>query len=86
LQEIEARYRQLLADSEKRHEECQRDRDALRDRIGFLEDELRGLIRLIAQNSAGRVLKMGDDVPQDIREAAERVENILLMHGRKTGE
>lgn len=77
LEATENRWQRLLSDSEKRHDECMADRDHLRERVNALENELNGLIRMIAQNSANKVLQLGDDVSDDIRAAAERVEIIL---------
>jgi ABC-type nitrate/sulfonate/bicarbonate transport system substrate-binding protein len=70
------RYRRLLAESEKAQ-------DALRKRVTFLEDEIKGLIRLITYNSAHTVLQLGDDVPDDIRATAERVK-VIMGGGHRT--
>lgn len=77
LQELEDRYKRLLQDSERRHDQCQEDRDQLKIRVEDMGDEIRGLVRLIAQNSVNSVLQMGDSVPEDIKAAAERVQGIL---------
>jgi hypothetical protein len=83
LQELEDRYKRLLHDSERRHDQCQEDRDQLKERVENMSDEIRGLVRLIAQNSANAVIRMGDDVPDDIKNAAERVELILKDKGKR---
>lgn len=83
LLELETRYRKMLNDSEDRHEQCMADRDILRERVNQLEDELRGLIRVITQASIDRVLMIGTEMPDDIREAALRVENIIKAKGRE---
>jgi hypothetical protein len=83
LTDLEKRYRDALEESEQRHQKCLDDRDLLRERVNQLEDELRGLIRVITQASIDRVLMLGDDVPQDIREASERVEAIIKERGRQ---
>lgn len=83
LQALDDRWRNLLKESEDRHEECLKDRDALRGRVNTLEDELRGLIRVITQASIDRVLMLGTELPDDIRAAAERVEEIIKERGRE---
>jgi hypothetical protein len=75
IEQNDDRYRRLLAESEKAQE-------SLRKRVSFLEDEIKGLVRLITYNSANTVLQLGDDVPDDIRETAERVK-VILGNGRK---
>lgn len=71
------RYAEELQRVTERQRECEERESRLRERVTYLENELNGLIRLIAQNSANRVLQLGDDVPEDIRAAAQRVDNIL---------
>lgn len=83
LNELESRYRRALDESEKRHQQCMDDRDILRQRVTLLEDELRGLIRVITQASIDRVLMIHEELPQDIREAAARVEAIITERGRE---
>lgn len=73
LDDVEARANKRIEESELRHEECLADRDALKKRITELEDDITGLVRLIAQNSAEKVLHLGDDISPHIRSAAERV-------------
>lgn len=83
LASLEKQWRDLLREAEERHEQCLKDRDALRERVSDLEDELRGLIRLITQASVDRVLMLGEDIPADVRHAAQRVEALIKEKGRK---
>lgn len=84
LVELEQHWRAMLAEAEKRHDECLKDRDNLLNRVNQLEDELRGLIRVITQASIDRVLHLPSTEPlsDDIREAAARVEKIITERGR----
>lgn len=78
LEKNDERYRNLLKEAEA-------ERDKMRKRIAFLEDEVKGLVRLITYNSANNVLQLGDDVPEDIKRAAERVRQILHSGGHRHG-
>jgi hypothetical protein len=75
--DIRDHYAAELSRVVERQHECERREAELRQRVSDLEDELKGLVRLIAQNSANKVLQLGEDIPSDIRAAAERVDNIL---------
>jgi hypothetical protein len=69
--------------AEDKHDKCLADRDALRDRLVKVEDELTGVYRLIAQASRDKVLLLGDDVPEHIRAAAVRAGAAIDVNGRK---
>lgn len=80
--DIRDHYAEELARVVQRQHECEQREADLRRRVSQLENELQGLIRLIAQNSANKVLQLGDDVPADIQAAAERVDAILKSRGK----
>jgi flagellar motility protein MotE (MotC chaperone) len=83
LLDIEERYRKLLEEEEERHRVCLSDRDALRKRVADMEDEWRGLIRVITQASIDKVLMLPGDLPDDIKGAADRVEEMIRAKGRE---
>lgn len=74
LETTESRYRKLLDDSEATIER-------LRARVNEVEDELRGLVRIITQASADKVISLSAGVPSDIQAAADRVGRILHRNG-----
>jgi flagellar motility protein MotE (MotC chaperone) len=82
---IEARYQEALTNSERKHEECARDRDHLRDKVQALKDLVAGLRRIITQTSASQAIRLSSDpaseieIPDDIREAAERVDRLFAL-------
>lgn len=53
---LEQHYRNMLDASDRRHEDCQIDRDRLRDRVRELEKHVEGLERQISQYSADRLI------------------------------
>jgi hypothetical protein len=83
LDAMDKRYREIIGQSEKRHEECLNDRDKLRQEVGILRDEINGLVRVITQASIDRVVMLGEDVPEDIRAAAERAQHYIAIEGSK---
>lgn len=86
LQNLENRYRRMLDEAEERHDSCIADRDGLRKRVAELEDDWRGLLRVVTQASIDKVLMipgLSDDMPGDMRDMAERVEQIIHESGKK---
>lgn len=91
MRDLEAHYRSMLEDSDRRHEECQLDRDKLRDRLAesdrrvqHLEDEITGLKRQIAQYSANRLTELEGKPSERAPEAtksAPRVRRITEENG-----
>lgn len=69
----EERHRTLMAEGEKRHEECVGAREELRDQARELKDIVAGLIGIIRQASASQAILLGDDASEFVRGAAERV-------------
>lgn len=60
MRDMEEHYRRMLSDSDRRHEECQRDREALRQEVSNMHDEIRGLKRQIARYSADALVILED--------------------------
>ncbi len=85
LVDLETRYQTLLETTEKRYRallvEAEQSNARLKERVNDLEDELRGLVRIITQASADKVISLTAQVPSDIREAAERVDRLLHPRG-----
>lgn len=84
LDDMEARHGKATEASEKRHEECLLDRENLRGEVSslrseadILRSEMSGLARVIAQASIDRVIMLGGDVPQEIKDAAERAQHFI---------
>lgn len=68
---IERHWRTMLQEEERRHEECRQDREALRDRVTTLENELTGVKRQIADYSSDRLMVLegatgGGTKPSDV--------------------
>ena len=61
IQGLEAHYRKMLEESDRRHEECQIDREALRKELNDMHAELTGLKRQIARYSTDKLLVMDDE-------------------------
>jgi hypothetical protein len=85
LDAMDKRYREILASAEERHEECLADRDKLRQEVGILRDEINGLVRVITQASIDRVVMLGDVVPIEIKEAAERAQDYINKENARGG-
>lgn len=66
---------------EDRHRECMKDNDELRDKVHALKDLAAGLQRIITQASASKAILIAGtapgEIPEEIREAAERVERLF---------
>lgn len=75
--DIRDHYAGELARVVQRQHECEEREQELRRRVGELENDILGLIRVIGQASADKVLYLGDDVPQHIRDMAARVQGRL---------
>jgi dsDNA-specific endonuclease/ATPase MutS2 len=76
LLELERHYRDMLRESDRRHEECQTDRTRLQERVRHLENEVNGLHRQIARYSSERVLELDNDCPSaKVVAAARRVKD-----------
>jgi Aconitase A len=86
LTEVEERYKELLKDSDRRHDECERERVKLHNEVAVLRKEIDGLVRVITQASIDRVIMLGDEVPEHIREAAQRAANFIAVEQDKTNE
>lgn len=78
MQVMEDHYRKLLDDSDRRHDECQKDRDNLRREMNDMHDEIAGLKRQIARYSADRVVLLGEDnYAPEAKRSAQRVRKIV---------
>jgi hypothetical protein len=76
---LERHYRDMLRESDRRHEECQLDRQRLQERVRHLEQEVTGLHAQIRAASTERVLVMEKNCPpQPLHStaAAHRVKKI----------
>lgn len=87
LQGMEKHYREMLEASDKRHEECQLDRDRMRDRVKELENHVTGLEAQIRQLSTNAVLEIrgnptGKEGPEAV-DSAPRVQKIINENGAK---
>lgn len=71
--DIRDHYAEELARVIQRQHECEAREQGLRTRVADLENDVLGLIRIIAQASADKVLHLGPEVPQHLIEMAERV-------------
>jgi hypothetical protein len=71
--DIRDHYAEELARTVQRHMTAKSGKQALRKRVAELENDVLGLIRLISQASADKVLNLGPDVPQDILDMADRI-------------
>jgi chromosome segregation ATPase len=77
-----AHYRKLAKEAEERHEECQRQRDEMREKMNALRDLVAGLQRTIIANAATTAQALGDSdagplVSDDVKAAAARVEELF---------
>ncbi len=83
MQTMENHYRQLLQDSDERHEACQQDRDKLRLEINEMHAEIAGLKRQIARYSSDNlvVLEGSDLKAPEATKSAKRVKRILRDEG-----
>lgn len=77
LDEQSERHRQILAAAEERHEECKRERDALRDDSRKLKDIVAGLIRIITQASARQAILLDSTASAYVRDAALRIDMLF---------
>jgi hypothetical protein len=82
-----------LKASDERAEKCDKERRELRDeaetlrnRVRHVEDEMTGLYRMMIQESADKVLAMGDIVPEHIRKLAERTRKAQERGVKYVGE
>lgn len=77
------RHRLAQEASDRRHEECVREREILRDQVRALKDLVSGLRRIITQASASRAIRIAGEepgeIPEDILAAAERVEELFRI-------
>lgn len=74
----ETRHRETLLVADRAHQECVDVREKLNEQVTKLKSQVEGLIRMIVTNQArGALLIDPDEMPQEIREAAERVEDIF---------
>ena len=83
IERLEKRYTDASDAAMKRHEECMADRDKLRNEVMILRNEINGLVRVVTQASIDRVIALGDDVSDDIREAAMRAQKYIEQEGQK---
>jgi chromosome segregation ATPase len=82
-----------LKASDERAETCDKERrelrdeaDKLRKRVRHVEDEMTGLYRMMIQESADKVLAMGDIVPEHIQKLARRTKDAQGAGTRYVGE
>lgn len=71
--DIRDHYAEELERVIKRQRECELREEALRSRVGELENNVRGLIGIIRQASTDKVIALGPEVSEQIRDMAERV-------------
>ena len=84
MQSLESHYRAMIEDSDRRHEECQVDREKLRREMNDMHDEIAGLKRQIARYSADRMVLLGDDpYSPEARKSAPRVRRIVDKEEKK---
>ena len=79
MRELESHYRRMLEASDKRHEECEKDRTALRRELNAMHEEIKGLRSQIRAQATDRVMEMEQNPPPapHSRAAAHRVKNII---------
>jgi hypothetical protein len=65
-------YAEELERVVKRQHDCEEREEALRKRVRDVENLLEGVYRMLVQNSAEKVLEMGDTVPPHVRDLAKR--------------
>lgn len=73
--DIRDHYAEELARVVDRQHKCEEREHRLRERVAELENDILGLIRIITQASADKVLDLGAEVPKHIRDMAERVKD-----------
>lgn len=83
ISKLEQRYTEASKAAQIRHEECMADRDKLRNEVSILRNEINGLVRVITQASIDRVIALGDDVSDEIKEAAARAQAYIAEEGKK---
>jgi hypothetical protein len=71
--DIRDHYAEELERVVKRQRDCEAREEALRGRVAELENNILGLIGIIRQASADRVLELGEGASEVIRDMAERV-------------
>jgi hypothetical protein len=79
---LKEQQRTEMDEMRRRNEECDKDRDVLRDKVSALRDYADGLYRVILQNSASGVLALGNFPSPEIRAAAERVDALFRGESR----
>jgi chromosome condensin MukBEF ATPase and DNA-binding subunit MukB len=77
VEQLKKSHREDMEEMSRRNEECDRDREALRDKVEALREYADGLYRVILQNSAAGVLQLGDFPTEEIKRAAERVDSLF---------
>lgn len=75
--QLEKHWRDMSDQADRRYEECVKERDSDRAEIEVLRNEIRGLVRIIAQASSDKVLKLGATMSSEALAAAERVTKII---------
>jgi hypothetical protein len=71
--DIRDHYAEELERVTTRQHECEAREALLRDRVTQLENDILGLIRIISQASANKVLLLDQNVPEEIRQMAARI-------------
>lgn len=85
--EDEVRHRLALAAADQAHKDCVEAREDLRDKVSALKDQVAALIRIILQNQVSGALRLDpENLPPEIREAAQRVDAIFARQLGKPKE
>lgn len=74
---MEKHWRDMLERSDRRHEECEIARLAMRSELETLHSEIRGLRDQILRYSSGAVLAIEAEPSPEVRAAAQRVRQIV---------
>lgn len=76
---LESHWRTILEASDRRHQECEEARQAMRREINAMHEEIAGLKAQIRAASTDRVLRMEEKPPKapHARASAKRVKNII---------
>lgn len=76
---LEAHWRAILEGSDRRHQECEEARQAMRREISAMHEEIAGLRAQVRAASTDRVLRMEEKPPEapHSRASAKRVKNII---------
>lgn len=74
-EEDRKRWKEALDHSEEQHKICNDDRDKLRGRLRNVEDKLEGLYRTMIATNAEGVIRLGDTIPEHVREVAQKTLN-----------